>query len=196
MAAQQYTYVIVGGGLAGDAAVEGIREIDRGRPILLIGAETDLPYDRPPLSKQLWKGDQKVEEIFKHDQGYYQKNRVELRLGGRVVALDAAARTMRLGDGREVGYEKLLLATGGTPRVLGIPGGDLEGICYFRTLQDYRQLRPEVSAGKSALVIGNGFIGSEMAAALCMNGAQVTMVFPGEYLCSRVFSGGLGTGHQ
>lgn len=187
MTAQQYMYVIVGGGLAGDAAVEGIREIDKEGSILLIGAEKDLPYDRPPLSKQLWTGSVKVQQIFKHDQRYYEKNNVELRLGDRVVALDTAARVMRLGDDRAVGYEKLLLATGGTPRGLGIPGGDLEGICYFRTLQDYQRLRPEVSAGKSALVIGNGFIGSEMAAALCMNGAEVTMVFPGEYMCSRVF---------
>ncbi len=186
MTAQQYTYVIVGGGLAGDAAVEGIREVDKEGAILLIGAEADLPYDRPPLSKQLWTGSVKIQQIFKHDQKYYQKNKVELRLGERAVALDAAARAMRLGDGRAVGYEKLLLATGGTPRGLGIPGGDLDGICYFRTLADYQRLRPEVSAGKTALVIGNGFIGSEMAAALCMNGADVTMVFPGEYMCSRV----------
>ena len=113
---------------------------------------------------------------------------MELRLGEQVAALDTAARVMRLGDGRAVGYEKLLLGRPVVRRAgLGIPGGDLDGICYFRTLQDYQQLRPEVSRGSSALVIGNGFIGSEMAAALCMNGAEVTMVFPGEYLCSRVF---------
>ncbi len=192
MAVQQYKYVIVGGGLAGDAAVEGIREIDKDGSILLIGAEADLPYDRPPLSKQLWKGDQKIEQIFKHDQHYYSENKVEMCLGAQAVELDAHARTLQLGDGRVLGYEKLLLATGGTPRPLEVPGGDLDGICYFRTLQDYRRLRPEVSAGKCALVIGNGFIGSEMAAALCTNGAEVTMVFPGKYICSRVFPEAMG----
>lgn len=192
MAVQQYTYVIVGGGLAGDAAVEGIREIDKEGSIVLIGAEADLPYDRPPLSKQLWQGHLKAEQIFKHDQHYYSENKVELCLGTQATELDASDRTVQLGDGRALAYEKLLMATGGAPRRLEVPGGELEGICYFRTLQDYRRLRPEVSAGKSALVIGGGFIGSEMAAALCVNGAEVTMVFPGKYICSRVFPEDMG----
>lgn len=192
MAVQQYTYVVVGGGLAGEAAVEGIREVDKEGLLLLVGAESDLPYDRPPLSKQLWTSNLKIEKIFKHDQRYYEKNNVELRLGTQVVELDRHGKTLRLGDGQSVGYQRLLLATGGTPRKLGIPGDDLDGIRYFRTVQDYRTLRPAVKQGTPALVIGNGFIGSEMAAALCINGAQVTMVFPAKYICSHVFPEPLG----
>src|SRR5512133_1348227 len=134
MAGEQFAYVIVGGGVAGNSAVEGIRELDKKGKILMVGGERDLPYDRPPLSKQLWKGDQKIEEIFKHDAGYYRENGVEVRLGVEVVGLDVAAKTVQLGNGAVVGYGKLLLATGGTPRRLDIPGGDLA--CYYRTVED------------------------------------------------------------
>jgi len=187
MPVQQYKYIIVGAGLAGGAAVEGIRELDTGNSILLIGAEPDSPYDRPPLSKQLWKGEQKIEEIFKHDRAWYLERGVELRLGQAVVTLDAAARLVKLADGSTCGYERLLLATGGVPRRLPIPGGDLPGICYFRTAADYRSLRECVRPGVSALVVGNGFIGSEMAAALTIAGGKVSMIFPAHYLCQHVF---------
>jgi 3-phenylpropionate/trans-cinnamate dioxygenase ferredoxin reductase subunit len=188
-----YPYVIIGGGLAGAAAVEGIREHDTAGSILLISAEHDAPYDRPPLSKQLWTGAKQVENIFLHPQPFYTQQGVELKLATDVTELDAAAHIVRERGGGTVRYNKLLLATGGTPRRLTIPGGDLEGLSYYRTLRDYQKMRAAASPGKSAVVIGGGFIGSEMAAAFSMNGLAVTMIFPDDRLVSRVFPMELGS---
>lgn len=187
----EYDYVIVGGGLAGASAIQGIRERDAKGSVLLIGGETHLPYDRPPLSKQLWFGKTRVEDIFLHAQQFYADNGVTLALGIVASRLDPAQRTVGDAHGNAYRYGKLLLATGGTPRRLTIPGGDLDGVCYFRTLDDYLRTRSEAKPGKSALVIGGGFIGSEIAAALNIN-LEVTMVFPGATLCNRVFPESLG----
>jgi NADPH-dependent 2,4-dienoyl-CoA reductase/sulfur reductase-like enzyme len=184
---QAYSYVIVGAGLAGTSAVEGIRQLDSGKSILLLGAEQDMPYDRPPLSKQLWTGAKSVAEIFLHDENFYRTAEIDLRLAVDVTHIDADAHTIRDNQGNIFRYERLLLATGGTPKRLDIPGGDLSGISYFRTLGDYRRLRQAAAQGKSALVIGGGFIGSELAAALCMQGLAVTLIFPSPWLGSRVF---------
>jgi 3-phenylpropionate/trans-cinnamate dioxygenase ferredoxin reductase subunit len=192
MGDQSYEYIIVGGGLAGASAVEGIRERDKEGAILLIGAEKHLPYDRPPLTKKLWFGKKKVEDIFLHDQKFYDQNGVMLEQGVMVTALDPKRKKVTTSIGREFRFQKLLLATGGVPRTLPIPGGDLDGICYFRTLDDYLKLRRESTEGKKAVVIGGGFIGSEIAAALAMNKIDVTMIFPDSYLVSRVFPEYLG----
>ena len=182
-----YPYVIVGGGLAGASAVEGIRELDRNGAILLIGSERHLPYHRPPLSKKLWTGQKKVEEIMVYDSGFYEEHAVEVVLGSTVTSLDAGQKTITDDRGGRYQYGKLLLATGGTPRKLSVPGGDIAGISYYRYLDDYLKLRKETEEGKSAVVIGGGFIGSEIAAALTENRVKVTMVFPGLFICSRVF---------
>ncbi len=192
MPERTYTYIIIGAGLAGASAVEGIREVDQQGSILLIGAEKDQPYDRPPLSKQLWSGAKSVEEVFLHDEDFYRKHRVDLRLGVEVQRLDIERHAVADAQGNTYRYKRLLLATGATPRRLSIPGGDLEGISYYRTLADYRQLRRAAVDGKSALVIGGGFIGSEIAAALRMNNLAVTMIFPSQWLVSRVFPESLG----
>ncbi|HUW51276.1 MAG TPA: FAD-dependent oxidoreductase [Sulfuricella sp.] len=192
----KYDYVIVGGGLAGASAIQGIRERNPGGSILLISGEARLPYDRPPLSKKLWFGSMKVEEIYLHDQAYYDSNAVVLSLGARVVKLDPQAKTLADANGRQYRFGKLLLATGGAPRKLPIPGGDLDGICYYRSLDDYLQIRSEATTGKSALIVGGGFIGSELAAALNINQIDVTMIFPDSYLCSRVFPDYLGQAVQ
>lgn len=188
---RSYSYVIVGGGLAGAWAVEGIRQRDAKGSILLLSSEPDPPYDRPPLSKQLWTGGKKVEEIFVHPQAFYAQHGVELKLGARITQVDPAAHAVRDDSGATIRYHKLLLATGGTPRRLTIPGGDLDGLSYYRTLNDFKSLHA-AAAGKSALVIGGGFIGSEMAASLCVNHVAVTMVFPDRWLVSRVFPEPLG----
>ena len=187
-----YSHIILGGGLTGAAAVEGIRQHDANGSILLMSTEPDLPYDRPPLSKQLWTGAKRVEEIFVQPQSFYTDHRVDLRLRTEAVQLDVASHTLRDRAGNTYRYDKLLLATGGTPRRLTIPGGDLKGISYYRTLNDYQQVRAAVAPGKSAVVIGGGFIGSEMAAALCINRVAVTMIFPQQWLVSRVFPETLG----
>lgn len=190
-----FTYVIVGGGLAGASAVEGIRERDGKGAILLIGDEKPLPYNRPPLSKQLWFGKTRVEDIFLHDQAYYEQQGVTLLSGVRAVGLDPDAKTLALDNGDSVRFGKLLLATGVSPRKLTIPGGDLEDVCYYRTLDDYQRIQPKVAQAESALVIGGGFIGSELAAALNAN-LHVTLLFPGPYLCNRVFPKQLGMAVQ
>jgi len=184
---QEYPYVIVGAGLGGVSAAEGIRERDPNGAILLLGVESDLPYDRPPLTKQLWTGAKRVEEIFLHDEAFFRDHKIELRRGVEVTRIDPATHSFIDVQSKTYRYGRLLLATGGTPKPLGIPGGDLEGICYYRTLRDYRALRSAATAGKSALVVGGGFIGSEIAAALCMNGVKVTMIFPSAWIGSRVF---------
>jgi NADPH-dependent 2,4-dienoyl-CoA reductase/sulfur reductase-like enzyme len=196
MAGQAYTYIIIGGGLAGASAVEGIREADKNGGILLLGSEKHLPYDRPPLTKKLWFGKKKVEEIFLHDENFYDQNGVSVVSGVTVTSLDAAKKAVAASDGKQYRYQKLLLATGGVPRTLPIPGGNLPGICYFRTLDDYLRLRQESTEGNSAVVIGGGFIGSEIAAALAVNKVSVTMIFPGGHLVGRVFPAYLGRAIQ
>jgi NADPH-dependent 2,4-dienoyl-CoA reductase/sulfur reductase-like enzyme len=192
MSAPSYKYIIIGSGLAGVSALEGIRQLDERGSILLLSAEKEMPYDRPPLSKQLWTGAKSVEQIFLHEDGFYRKSVADLRLGVKVAQIDPDGHTVRDDQGNILRYDRLLLATGGAPKRLSIAGGDLEDISYFRTLADYRQLRRAAVEGNSALVIGGGFIGSEMAAALRMNGLSVTMIFPGEWLVSRVFPEPLG----
>ena len=192
MSEKAYTYVIIGAGLAGVSAVKGIRESDKKGSILLIGNEKDLPYDRPPLSKKLWFGKKTVEEIFLGDKSFYVNNNVDLSLGTAAVELNASKKIVKTDDGENIRYSKLLLATGGTPRVLEIPGGTLPEICYFRTLDDYRNIRGLASEGAKAVIIGGGFIGSEIAAALNVNKVEVTMIFPEDYLVQRIFPRDLG----
>ncbi|HEY3412726.1 MAG TPA: FAD/NAD(P)-binding oxidoreductase [Armatimonadota bacterium] len=196
MTAMNYRYILVGGGLAGASAVDGIREVDKDGSILLLAAEAALPYNRPPLSKGLWLGKEQVSDIFVHDEAFYQGQGVDMALGTAVSGIDPAGSAVHLADGRTFSYGKLLLATGGAPRKLSIPGGDLPGLSHYRTLGDYGSMRAQAGAGKSAVVIGGGFIGSEMAAALNENAVDVTMVFPEANLVQRVFPEGLGRAIQ
>ncbi len=166
---KQYKYLIIGGGMTGDAAARGILELDPDGSIGMIGNETDMPYARPPLTKGMWKG-RPFEKIWRGTD----KLKVDIHLGRTATQLDPAAKRVRDDQGEEYSYEKLLLATGGSPNHL--PIGE-EHIIYFRTLRDYIHLRELSDKGSSFLVIGAGFIGSEIAAALAMQGKQVTMVF-------------------
>jgi 3-phenylpropionate/trans-cinnamate dioxygenase ferredoxin reductase subunit len=174
-----YTYLIVGGGMTGDAALDGIREIDRARPIGLIGAETHPPYNRPPLSKGLWK-DKPLESIWRKtdNQG------VTFHFGRTARHLDPQTKRVTDDQGTIYTFDKLLLATGSTPRRLPFGG---EQIIYFRTLDDYQRLRGLAEQGQRFAIIGGGFIGSEIAAALAMNGKKVIMIFPDEAIGSRLF---------
>lgn len=196
MSTQNYQYVIIGGGLAGASAIDGIRERDKNGTILLVSEETQLPYDRPPLSKKLWFGKKQVADIFLHDQKFYADTGVTLALGTTIVTLDINQKQMKDNQGNAIGYEKLLLATGASPRRLSIPGSDLAGICYYRYLDDYLTIRKQANAGKSVVIIGGGFIGSELAAALNINKLEVTMIFPEAYLVNRVFPEYLGQAIQ
>jgi 3-phenylpropionate/trans-cinnamate dioxygenase ferredoxin reductase subunit len=174
-----YQYLIIGGGMTAAAAVNGIREVDSTGGIGLISAEPDPPYNRPPLSKGLWKG-KRVNSIWRKTK----HKRVKVHLG-RVVKEIVPKKKRAVDDKGDVfTYDKLLLATGGRPRRL--PFGD-DQIIYFRTLSDYRRLRALTRRGRRFAVIGGGFIGSEIAAALALNEKEVVMIFPGKNIGDRVF---------
>lgn len=175
----RYDYLIIGGGMTGDAAVRGIREIDSKGSIGVISVETQPPYDRPPLSKGLWK-DGKEESIWRGTDAFG----VDLHLGRRVVALDTRQRTVTDAGGQAYGYGKLLLATGGAPRS---PWPEGDRVIYFRTYDDYRHLRELAREHERFIVIGGGFIGSEIAAALTLVGCKVVMLFPEEGVGARTF---------
>jgi NADPH-dependent 2,4-dienoyl-CoA reductase/sulfur reductase-like enzyme len=172
-------YLIVGGGMTGDAAAKAIREHDADGTITLVGSEQHPPYKRPPLSKGLWSGGDEA-KIWKGTE----EAGADLRLGRTIVSVDPAAHVATDDAGDQYHYEKLLLATGGKPR--RIPGAEAE-VIYFRTLDDYRNLREIADRGGSVIVIGGGFIGSELAAALAGNGAKVTMLFPEDGIGFRLF---------
>ena len=175
---KHYNYLIVGGGLAGDAATRGIRELDADGSIGLISMEPDPPYMRPNLSKGLWKG-RPVEKIWRKTE-----ERAELLLGQKVTALDPAKKSVQDNNGNEYTYDKLLLATGGSPIRLPFGGDD---ILYYRSFQHYQRLRKMADEKSHFVVIGGGFIGSEIAAALTMVGKKVTMVFLEDAIGGLVF---------
>jgi len=173
-----YSYLIIGGGMTAAAAVQGIREIDSNNPIGLIGAEAQPPYKRPLLSKALWKG-----EPFAQVWIDIELQDVELFLGRQAQVLDAAGKQVTDDQGTVYTFDKLLLATGGTPR--RFPWGS-DQIIYYRTLADYRWLRSLTEEGQRFAVIGGGFTGSEIAAALAMNNKYVVMLFPETKISERI----------
>ncbi len=165
--------------MTASAAVKGIREVDGRASIGVISSETHPPYDRPPLSKKLWKS-QPLDSIWRKPAN----PAATLHLQRTVTRLDPANKNVVDDTGSTFGYDKLLLATGGTPRRLPFADG---GIIYFRYLDDYVRLRKLTETGREFAVIGGGFIGSEIAAALAMNGKEVTLIFPDGAIGSRMF---------
>jgi NADPH-dependent 2,4-dienoyl-CoA reductase/sulfur reductase-like enzyme len=174
-----YRYLVVGGGMTADAACKGIREHDADGTIGLVGDDPHPPYKRPPLTKGLWTGSSE-DSIWCRTEGA----RVDLRLGRRILAVDVEQRRATDDRGDEYEYERLLLATGGRPRTFAADAGD---VVYFRTLDDYHHVRERAAAGASFVVIGGGFIGSELAASLSTTGCKVTMVFPEPGIGWRLF---------
>ena len=179
MAMKNYQYVIVGGGMTADAAVHGIRERDNSGNIAVLSGEKHTPYDRPPLSKKLWAG-KPLDSIWRKTE----QAKADLFLDTRAVSGDVAAKTISDSRGETYRYEKLLLATGGIPRRL--PSAP-DGVIYFRTLDDYQRLRALADRKSEFIVIGGGFIGSEIAAALAINGCKVSMVFPDSGIGARIY---------
>lgn len=173
-------YLIVGGGMTADAAVRGIRKIDQSGTIVMICEEPHPPYDRPALSKSLWTGARQLESIWRDMRGL----NVTVHTGKKVVALDPKKKTATDDAGNIYSYEKLLLATGGSARHLPCPD---ERVIYFKTADDYLKLRELSECGSDFVVIGGGFIGSEIAAALAMNGKRVAMIFPSSGIGSRAY---------
>jgi NADPH-dependent 2,4-dienoyl-CoA reductase/sulfur reductase-like enzyme len=173
-----YDYLIVGGGMTGDAAARGIREIDPSGTIGIISNEADAPYNRPPLSKALWKGEPES-SVWRGTEG----TGATLHLNRVAMSLDTEQRSVTDNTGERYGYRALLIATGGAPR-RPFP---VEGIIYYRTLADYRRLRALADQRERFAVIGGGFIGSEIAAALAMNGKSVVMLVRDEGIGAGVY---------
>ena len=174
-----YTYLIVGGGMTADAAAHAVREVDPAGSIGIIGAERHPPYDRPPLTKALWKGEPE-DKIWRKTA----ETGAVLHEGRRVMAIDSRAHSATDDRGATYRFKKLLLATGGAPRQLPLK---TDQIIYFRTLDDYRRLRALAAHDVRFAVMGGGFIGSEIAAALRMQGRNVTMLVPEAGVGARVF---------
>ena len=184
--ADDTSYVIVGASLAGAKAAETLRAENFGGPVVLIGSEEELPYERPPLSKDYLLGKAEREKIYVHPRQWYADNKVDLRLGATVTGIDRAARVVSLADGSQVGYGKLLLTTGSAPRRLSVPGADLDGILYLRTVGDSVKLKSAFATDARIVVIGAGWIGLEATAAARAAGAEVTVLESAELPLLRV----------
>jgi 3-phenylpropionate/trans-cinnamate dioxygenase ferredoxin reductase subunit len=175
----QEPFVIVGGGLAGAKAAETLREEGFDGPLVLVGAEPETPYERPPLSKQYLLGSAPRDGALVHEKEWYAQHRVDLRTGVRATRLDVAAHRVELETGEELGYAKLLLATGSSARRLPVPGAELDGVRYLRTLADADRLLADFSGGgRQVVIVGAGWIGLEVAAAARHHGNAVTIVEP------------------
>jgi 3-phenylpropionate/trans-cinnamate dioxygenase ferredoxin reductase component len=172
------TLVVVGAGFAGAKAVETLREEGFGGRVVLVGDEPDRPYERPPLSKDYLRGEAERETIYVHAEDWYAERDVELRLGAGVTALDVGARSVELAGGERIAYDGLLLATGAEPKRLPIPGADLEGVLYLRSVADSDALRARLERGGSVVVVGGGWIGCEVAASARQSGLEVTVIEP------------------
>lgn len=168
--------VVVGGGLAGAKTVEGLRERGYDGRVVLFGAETERPYERPPLSKGYLQGGDERDSAFVHPAGWYADHDVDLRLGATVTALDLASRDVLDGSRTRTGWDHLVLATGSEPRRLEVPGAELTGVVHLRTLDDSDRLRALLSASPRVVVVGGGWIGLEVAAAARAAGCTVSVL--------------------
>lgn len=169
------TFIIVGAGLTGAKAAETLREEGFDGRVVLIGDEPERPYERPPLSKDYLRGET-TDRPYVHDESFYADNRIELRTATRVSAIDAGSRELVLDDDQRLGYDRLLIATGAEPRRLDLPGAELDGVHYLRTLADSERIGARFEPGRRFVVIGAGWIGAEIAASARQKGCEVTMV--------------------
>ena len=178
-------YLLIGGGLAAGHAARHIREADAGGSIAIVGQEPYPPYDRPPLSKEFLRGEKTREQLFVDPEPSYRDRGIELVLGVAVQEMDSRGKTVRLADGEVLRFEKALVATGGRPVRLKIPGADLPGVRYLRTLDDSAAIAAEAVPGRRAVIIGAGFIGLELAASLTQVGVRVAVVEAGPRIWAR-----------
>jgi 3-phenylpropionate/trans-cinnamate dioxygenase ferredoxin reductase component len=187
------TFVIVGAGMAGGKAAETLREEGFDGRIVLLGAEPDRPYERPPLSKDYLRGEAERQTIYlQEDAGWYAEHDVELRASTVVESLDVDGRAVVLAGGERVGYDRLLLATGAEPKRLPVPGADLAGVHVLRTVAHSDVLRDVLEAGGRLVVVGAGWIGSEVAASARQRGMEVTVIEPQSVPLERVLGPELG----
>ncbi|HET8575497.1 MAG TPA: FAD-dependent oxidoreductase [Methylomirabilota bacterium] len=186
-------FVIIGASLAGASAAAGLRELGFEGEIELIGAEPQLPYNRPPLSKGYLRGQERFEDQLVNPAGYYAEHRIELRLGLRATAIDPRRKIAEFEGGDQIAYDRLLVATGGRNRALSAPGAELPGVFQLRTVEDCDRIRAEARPGRRAVVIGLGFIGSEVAASLRQLGVEVTAIEGHRVPLARVLGDEVGT---
>src|SRR6516164_7186084 len=170
------TFIIVGGGLAGAKAAETLRAEGFDGRLLLFGEEPVRPYERPPMSKTFLRGESRFDDAAVHDADFYKTHEIELHTSTVVASLDPAASQVQLAAGARIGYDRVLLATGAAPRRPNVPGVELEGFHLLRTVADSDAINAAVTAGAPIVVIGAGWIGSEVAASARQLGADVTMI--------------------
>jgi 3-phenylpropionate/trans-cinnamate dioxygenase ferredoxin reductase subunit len=186
------TFVIVGAGMAGGKAAETLREEGFDGRVVLLGAEPHRPYERPPLSKDYLRGEAEQPAWLQEDEGWYAANNVELRTSAVVQSIDAGSQAVVLGGGERIDYDRLLLATGGEPRALPVPGGDLDGVHLLRTIEDSKAIQATFDAGGRLVVIGGGWIGCEVAASAKQKGMDVTLIETLELPLVRILGPELG----
>jgi 3-phenylpropionate/trans-cinnamate dioxygenase ferredoxin reductase subunit len=192
MTSSNQTYVIVGASLAGAKAAETLREEGFEGRVVLVGAEDERPYERPPLSKEYLRGEVGREKVYVHDESFYVEHEIELRLGRVAESLDTSSGELSLDDGERLRYDRLLLATGAEPRRLSIPGGELDGVLYLRSVQDSDALRARLDRVGRVVVVGAGWIGAEVAASARQRGLEVTVLDPLTVPLERVLGSEVG----
>jgi 3-phenylpropionate/trans-cinnamate dioxygenase ferredoxin reductase component len=186
------TFVIVGASLAGAKAAETLRQEGFDGRVVLIGAEEERPYERPPLSKDYLRGEVGREKVYVHDEGFYAENEIELRLGRTAVGLDTSNGELELDDGERLHYDRLLLTTGAEARRLPIPGAELDGVLYLRSVGDSDTLRERLDRGGAVVVVGAGWIGAEVSASARQRGLEVTVLDPLSVPLERVMGAEVG----
>jgi 3-phenylpropionate/trans-cinnamate dioxygenase ferredoxin reductase component len=186
------THIIVGASLAGAKAAETLRTEGFDGKVVLVGAEDERPYERPPLSKEYLRGEVGREKVYVHDESFYSEHDIELRLATTAVDLDASRKELTLDDGDRLSYDRLLLATGSEPRRLAIPGAELDAVLYLRSVHDSDALRERLDRGGAVVVVGAGWIGAEVAASARQRGLAVTVVEPASVPLERVMGAEVG----
>ncbi len=186
------THIIVGASLAGAKAAETLRQEGFDGHVVLVGTEEIRPYERPPLSKDYLRGEVGREKVYVHDESFYSEHDIELRLGTTAVDVNTSSSEVTLDYGERLRYDRLLLATGSEPRRLAIPGGELDGVLYLRSLDDSDALRERLDRGGAVVVIGAGWIGAEVAASARQRGLEVTVVEPASVPLERVLGAEVG----
>ena len=185
-------YVIIGGSLTGATAAATLREEGADGSVTLIGAERELPYERPPLSKAFLRGEVAFDQSLVRPAAFYAAHRIETLSGIRATRIDVSARVVELEDRRRLPFDRLLIATGGRNRRLSIPGSELEGIYTLRTVDDAVRIKAEISPGRRVVVVGMGFIGSEVAASLRQKDLDVVAIEPAKTPLFRVLGEDIG----
>jgi 3-phenylpropionate/trans-cinnamate dioxygenase ferredoxin reductase component len=186
------TFVIVGAAMAGAKAAEELREQGFDGRVVLVGEEPEQPYERPPLTKDYLRGESPREKTHVHPEGFYAEHEIELLTSHRVSAIDVGTSKLTLADGSELAYDRLLLSTGAEPRRLNIPGAELEGVYYLRSLADTDVLRERLRGSGRVAVVGAGWIGSEFSASARQLGVEVAWIDPLRLPNERIFGPEIG----